>query len=127
MFWGLSSAQTLSSWLVIGLFTFYFVLIVFGLGAFHSMSRPRHDRSHMMAGWHLLALFWLALALVALVWAGPAENAFVNPLGQMFDTGYRGFQCVLISAIFAFVSVACMAIGFVATAARQRHITAPQD
>jgi hypothetical protein len=117
-FGGLTRAQIISFFIVFVLFNAEVVLIVIAMVGFYFTAKPRHGVVRTAAIWHFIAVLWMLMAFIGLVWAAPAEKTWLqlNTLAKL-GISQRGINA-FISMGFAFIAVVCMGIGF-ARAAKQ--------
>lgn len=118
-FSGFSGANQLSFWLTFILFNGYVGLEAIALASFYLTSRNRGGGPNPAAIWHFIASIWVVLAFITLVWAAPAEKAFLDDSGTSLGVGTRMIK-IFIGLAFAGVAVLCMLIGAVDTARRRR-------
>jgi hypothetical protein len=120
-FAGMTGAQILSFWLTFILFNGYVMLEAAALASFYLAARPRHGRANPAAIWHFIASLLGVVAFITMVWAAPAEKAFLNDAGTSLAVGTRTVK-VFIGLLFAGAAVVCMLIGLVDTMRRRRAL-----
>lgn len=124
---GLSQNEIISLVLAFLLFNGFVIIEAVALGAFYVTSRPREGRVRSAAAWHLVAAVFAMLAIIATVWAAPAQKSFLDdatvshlfPFGEG-DLSWR-FWKVLIGVGFAGIAVVCIAIGLVQGRSQKRR------
>jgi uncharacterized membrane protein len=122
LFTGMTDREILSVALTFVLFNVYVVLEVVALAAFHVTSRPRRGRVRTAALFHALAALLFMVCFVTLVWAAPAQKAFIDPNnGEQLFAGER-FTKVIIGLVIAALGVATMIVGVVVGARQKRRI-----
>lgn len=124
---GLSGNEELSLLFAFLLFNAFVVIEAVALGAFYVTSRPRGGRVRTAAVWHLIAAFFGMLAIIATVWAAPAQKSFLDddtvsqlfPFGH-FDLSWR-FWKVILGVLFAAIAVLCIIAGVLQGGAQKRR------
>jgi hypothetical protein len=121
-FGGLTRAQIISFFIVFVLFNAEVVLIVIAMVGFYFTAKPRHGVVRTAAIWHFVAVIWMLMAFIGLVWAAPAEKTWLqlNTLAKL-GISQRGINA-FISMGFAFIAVVCMGIGFARGAKQNSQI-----
>jgi hypothetical protein len=136
LFTGMTPNEIWSVALMFALFNGYAGLSIIALFAFRISSRPRNGLVRVGALWHIAAIAMFMMALVATVWAAPAEKSFVGaknnlfPFGDVWTRGWSSivtvdlsqhFAMAILSMLFAGAGVFCMLLGFVVTGSQKRR------
>ena len=121
-FTGLTTAQIISFFIDFVLFNAEVVLLVIAMVALYFTAKPRHGVVRTAAIWHFVAVLWMLMGFIGLVWAAPAEKTWLQ-LNSLANLGIsqRGINA-FISMGFAFIAVVCMAVGFAQGSRQNRAI-----
>lgn len=122
-FTGFSTDQIISFWVVFAIFNIYAVLTAAALTFFFLSSRPQAGRVRTGAVMHFVAIGWLMLAFISLVWAAPSQKALLDDAtGTSFDPTGARFVKLYIGFGFAAVAILCMLAGGVVSGRQRREI-----